>query len=618
MCGFIGCATFRGDRPPPMPEMSVNRVRWRGPDVYGEEVGDDYRLSCARLAIIDPGAEANQPLSTEDCAWKLVFNGEIYNYRELAAEHNLSKRARRSDSWALLELIAKLGVKDACQSLRGMYALAAWQVEGPRLWLARDPFGIKPLAWTRTKQAVLFGSDARSLAVWRNALNEPINVDPYALTHYLMVGYVPGDATAWDAIERVSPGSVVAIDERGSAIHHWDPLSQLAPAPAATADEVDTALRATVARHLVADVEVGAFLSGGIDSSLIVALAHGCTASPIRTYSVGFDSTEVADESTQAEHISRILGGNHASLRVGSTDFRELAEAVATAFPEPFADAAAMPTLALARRASEEVKVVLTGEGGDEMFGGYRRYWALPLARHRWAQAASRMGLSGVAASLGGRRARQMIDSSAAPSGEAYLRYLTQLSWDEVLPASGLTTPSAIARSIARYQWPAADQPTVGTLRRLELGHHLPECYLPKADRTTMRHGLEARVPFLDLDLAAVAFRLKESLLTSRGQTKVLLRRVASRYLPVSITRAPKRGFSVPLSSWMSAGETPRWVRETLFGGEAVEIGLLDQAGLPRVLARLDNFSREETAEAGYRLLELEFWCRSARADGAL
>jgi asparagine synthase (glutamine-hydrolysing) len=617
MCGFIGCVSFHGASTPRIPDTAATRIKWRGPDSYNEVVGQELGLGSARLAVIDLDPEADQPLSTDDGSWKLAFNGEIYNYRQLASGYGLSQRAHRSDSWALLELISKLGVKKACGLVRGMYALAAWEADGPCLWLARDPFGIKPLAWTKTKETVLFGSDPRSLASWRGELGQPLSLNPYALTHYLMVGYVPGDATAWTDIHRVLPGSVVEIDECGPTLHDPQPPGELSNEPLATADEVDSAIQAAIERHLVSDVEVGAFLSGGIDSSLIVALARDHTGPPVRTYSVGFDSNDVYDESPAAWRMAQSLESRHAALRIGIHDFRGLAESVAEAFPEPFADAAAMPTLALARRASEDVKVVLTGEGGDEMFGGYRRYWALPLARGRPARIAGATGLAAVAGRLGGRRVRQVADSVVGQSGEAYLRYLSQLHWSQILPASGFSTEQVVARAVERYQ-PMAEHLSARTLRFAELRQHLPECYLEKTDRSTMRHGLEARVPFLDLDLATVALRLADRHLTRHSRTKVILREVASRHLPSDVARAPKRGLAVPLRSWMSSKANADWILESLVDGDATQLGLFDRRGLSTTLTTLGGFDRESTAEAAYRLLMLELWCRHARADHAL
>lgn len=618
MCGFIGSAAFNGQPAPRMPDHIPTRVRWRGPDSYGEMSSRHHCMGSARLAVIDLDPEANQPLATPDGAWELVYNGEIYNYRELADEHSLSARARRSDSWTILELIAAIGVERACQSLRGMYAFAVWEKAADRLWLARDPFGIKPLAWTRIKNGLLFGSDPRTLASWLHFLGVSPGIDAYALTHFLMVGYIPGDATIWEGIDRVPAGSVVAIDARAATAKDWDPLSDHSTTPIVTVDELDTAFRASIARHLVADVEVGAFLSGGIDSSLLVAIARGEFDVPMRTYSVGFDSDKVTDEAASAAKMAGLMGTRHVGLTLGADSFRSLAESVAEAFPEPHADPAAMPTLALSLRAQSEVKVVLTGEGGDEMFGGYRRYWALPLARGRIARGARILGLARIAREMGGRRVRQIAESTQAEPGAGYLRYLTQVHWDEVTPVSTLCTPTMVARVVERYQPNRWERATPRTIRRLELRRHLPETYLEKTDRATMRHGLEARVPFLDLDLASVAFRLASHQMARPGRTKLLLREVASRYLPAAVAKGPKVGFEVPLVDWLSPPATSRWIRESLLEGEAVQRGILDRAALPRMVDGFGGVERGDNSQALYRLLNLELWCRSATGDRAL
>jgi asparagine synthase (glutamine-hydrolysing) len=619
MCGFIGSARFDGRPSPAVPAQVATRIRWRGPDSYVEQTDHDHILASARLAVIDLAPEADQPLTTDDGAWELVFNGEIYNYQQLAAQHGLSDRARRSDSWTVLELVGLLGVDQARRSLRGMYAFAAWERAASRLWLARDPLGIKPLTWTRVDGSVLFASDPRSLASWRRQLGAPCGLDAYAITHFLMLGYIPGDASAWEDVERLSPGALLAIDAHGTALDVWEPLDDQPSGDMCTVDVLDAAIRDSISRHLVADVELGAFLSGGIDSSLVVSIARREFDAPIRTYSVGFDSGAVTNETAAAERMAAELGTLHTSLHLSAADCRNLLASVVEAFPEPHADPAAMPTMALSQRAREDVKVVLTGEGGDELFGGYRRYWALPLARGRVGRTAGALGLAAIAARVGGRRLRQVADSVTPGSpGEAYLRYLTQLHWRAMTPVSGLCTPSLVGRVIERYELDAQQPPTARSMRLLELRRHLPESYLEKCDRATMRHGLEARVPFLDLDLVAVALRIHHHHLARPGRTKVLLRQVAARHLPAKVARGPKQGFSVPLQDWLAVPSTASWIREALLGGEATQRGVLDAVALPGVLRDLTASPGSAQAEAMYRLLCLELWYQSARRDGAV
>jgi asparagine synthase (glutamine-hydrolysing) len=338
---------------------------------------------------------------------------------------------------------------------------------------------------------------------------------------------------------------------------------------------------------------------------------------PMRTYSVGFDSLQVHDESTAAAGMARRFGSRHVTIRLGSSDFQTLATGVADAFPEPAGDAAAMPMLALSSRAREDVKVVLTGEGGDEMFGGYRRYWALPLARLPMARFAGAIGLGQVAQTFGGRRVRQVAESATAEHGEAYLSYLSPTRWDTLLPVAPMATPAHVARAFSRYAVNGGQRPSAKSIRNLELHRHLPESYLEKTDRATMRHGLEARVPFLDLQLALVAMSLTDRQLARRGRTKLLLRSVADRHLPSEVAAGPKRGFSVPLSAWMAPDRTVAWIRESMLGGEATQMGLLDQGVLSQTLTTLGNFGTDAAADLAYRLLALELWCRSCRADQA-
>jgi asparagine synthase (glutamine-hydrolysing) len=433
-----------------------------------------------------------------------------------------------------------------------------------------------------------------------------------------MVGYIPGDATAWSEVDRVEPGAVIALASDDVAVLRWDPLQYRPPGPAATVDEVDAGLRQSVERHLVADVEIGSFLSGGIDSSLITTIARREFAAPMRTYSVGFCTDEVADETPDAERMAAKLMTKHTSLMLGSDRFQDLASAVGEAFPEPHADPAAMPMLALSERARQDVKVVLTGEGGDEMFGGYRRHWAFPLARGNSAQVARKLGIGSLLRRFGGRRARQVADSMSGSAGSGFLRYLTQLHWDRITPISSVSSPEMVSDVIARYELVGQGRTTTQSMRYLELRRHLPETYLEKDDRTTMYHGLEARVPFLDLELAAVALRVEPYMLARPWRTKLLLRQVASRHLPPETHQAPKRGFAVPLVGWLSPPTTLRWVRESLLDGHAVRRGLLDGPAVSRLFQSIADLGTPGNAEAMYRLLALELWCRSAAQEGAL
>jgi asparagine synthase (glutamine-hydrolysing) len=618
VCGFIGAAHFDGRPIEQIPADASERIRWRGPDAYKEQGSHGRIFASARLAIIDLDPEADQPLRSADGAWELIFNGEIYNYRDLANNHGLSEKAHRSDTWALLELVGRIGVVEAHRQLRGMYAFAAWEVNAERLWLARDPFGIKPLTWTPVESGVLFGSDPRSLAIWRKRIGLPLEISTYALTHYLMLGYAPGDATMWSDIHRCSPGSVTVISAAGTNVSSWEEPFRDGLIGAPTADEVETGIRDAVTRHLTADVEVGAFLSGGLDSSLVVTLAARAAGTRLRTYSLGFESRSVFDESGMAEAMARAVGSQHETVRIGSRDLRELVDEAVEAFPEPHADAAALPMLALSKRACQDVKVVLTGEGGDEMFGGYRRYWAFPMARGRLMRFAAHGHVGEFAFRLGGRRLRQMASAANSSGAAAYARMLTMSHWDSIVASGGDAATALVPRVLGRYDTPALANPGPDSLRRLELDRHLPESYLEKGDRATMRFGLEARVPFLDLDLARIALRLSNEQLAKFGRTKILLRQLATRHLPASVTRAPKRGFSVPLAEWMSAEATARWARDALLGGTALQRGVLDHAGLSAVLRNVGAFETDEKAETGYRLLILELWCRQCFDCGAL
>lgn len=605
MCGIAGVFSVNSSRPAErtLGPIAHQRLGWRGPDAAATWENDEVLLAHTRLSVIDVSDEANQPLSYEGVT--LVFNGEIYNYRALASANRLDERAHRSDSWLLLEMLAHRAPSTVVDDLYGMYAFAAYYHAKSELHLCRDAFGIKPLYWTMHEGCVAFASDPLALVEWRRQVGAPVTFARQAIAHYLLLGYMNRCDPAWEEIFAVDPGQTVVISRGGiEAIssHVWASEHALVEAEHDLLYEVEDALEHSISRHLVADVPVGIFLSGGIDSGLITAFAS--RRNPLKTYSVGFSGAGVQDESPMARGTAELFGCEHTSIRLGGSDFPKLAEEVGEAYPQPFGDAAAMPTLALSRRAREDVKVVLSGEGGDEMFGGYRRLWALPLAR-----SIPLVGVSRLSRLTGNRRVAQVVLATRGGDGSGYVQMISPVPLNDIRAmAPGLDREFDVA--LSKFDTVFSDE----TMHRSqsmaghELRHHLPDAYLEKTDRATMRHGLEARVPFLDMEVLRVARRLPPRLFIRRGETKVALRHVARRNLGHAQAYAPKQGFGVPVATWMHYGKNFDWVRDLVRHGALVESGLVEAHPLAALVRRCEQDHKSEAHGFLYLLLAFELW----------
>ncbi len=516
MCGIAGIALAQ-DAPPPDPAVLAalaGGIAHRGPDGAGHVVLGQAALVHARLAIIDlPGGA--QPLQAGPAS--LVANGEVYNYRELWAEMPGIAFATASDCEPPLHLYAA-APDGYARHLRGMFAIAIYDRAGRTLTLTRDPFGIKPLYWTQVAGGIAFASEPQALL---GAGLGTRAVRPGARGELLQMQFTTGAETIFPGIFRVLPGETLRI-----ADGHLVARSRVAALPdgppeeiaeAAALDRLDHALMQSVDLHQRSDVPYGLFLSGGIDSAAILATMARLATRPVLAFTAGFDVAEAADERAQAAALAKAVGAVHATIDVTrEMAWRHLPEIVA-AMDDPAADYAIIPTWFLARHARQQVKVVLSGEGGDEVFGGYGRYRS--AMRPLWQ---------------GGRvmRGRGTFDGlnvlRARPAG-----------WRD-----GLAAAEAVAGAGGRTRLQAA--------QATDTADWLPHDLLGKLDRCLMAHAVEGRTPLLDPGVAAAAFRLPDALKVRRGQGKYLLRRWLEGALPAARPFAPKQGFTVPVGAWIA------------------------------------------------------------------
>jgi asparagine synthase (glutamine-hydrolysing) len=578
----------------------------RGPDEGGIYTAPGVGLGMRRLSIIDLKT-GHQPLTNEDRTVWVVFNGEIYNYRELTAD--LLARGHRfataSDTETLVHLYEEHGA-DCVRHLRGMFAFALWDARRRTLLLARDRLGIKPLYYAQTPRGVVFGSELRALIASHCVRRR---VDPGGLAAYLRFGYVPDPLTILEGVAKLPPGHVLLAREgqAGAPQRYWEPTSHFRDSDESL-DETEAGARLwgligdAVRSHLVSDVPVGAFLSGGVDSSAVVGLMAREAGVPVKTFSVGFREPRF-NEAPYARQVAEWFGTEHHELIATPQDLG-LLEDVLDACDEPFADASAIPTYLVSRLARQHVKVVLSGDGGDELFAGYDRY--VVDRRER------RLGMLG---DLGlGAPLRFVSDAlpEGAP-GKNFLRHFSLPRMERYLDAISLF-PDRALRDLLEPDVASANPPlfenalrdsqgldALSRLQDLDLRTNLPGDILTKVDRMSMAHSLEARVPLLDHPLVEFACRLPASLRMRSGQTKYLLKSILQGRVPDEVLGRPKWGFGVPIRSWFGE-RLPGFLRDRLGNGKRLEdIGIRPEP----VRALLNLFEQRGREDHCYRLWAL-------------
>jgi asparagine synthase (glutamine-hydrolysing) len=609
-------ATLEGVDRSALEAMSAALVH-RGPDSAGQMVDGPVALAARRLAIIDiPGGD--QPITGADGRVTVVQNGEIYNHEPLRRE--LERRGHRfqtrSDTEVLLNLYEEHGL-GFLERLRGMFALALWDRDEERLVLARDAFGIKPLYYWEHGHELSFASELRALACQPGF---PREIDTDAVEAYLAFNSIPGPLTVFRAARKLTAGHWLTWQDGRVRSGRW---ARPAPAHAAAvrresarelAAELRERLRDSVRAHLVSDVPVGVLLSGGIDSSALTALAAEESSLPVQTFSIGFTERSF-DELSRARLVARRYGTRHHELVV-RPDAAELLPKIAAAFDEPLGDSSALPTYLVSRLAAEHVKVVLSGEGGDELFGGYETYVADLLAARVGRTArllepiARGLPSSDRRVSVDYRLKRFVRGASLAPLDRHH-------AWKEIFDRDrrcallGIETSDPLTRYRGRWAETAGAEP-LARLQDVDLGVYLVDDLLVKTDRMSMAHSLEARVPFLDPHVAELALALPTALKVSGPRKKRLLRQAVAPLLPRAIARGRKRGFSIPAAAWLRGPLVP-FAREVLSPDRTQTQGVFDPktvtATLDAHVARHEDLSRQL-----WGLICFSLWLDSATA----
>lgn len=613
MCGIAGVVGLaRRPVSPGEASAALSRLSHRGPDSEGAWRDNGVWLGHRRLSVLDLTPSGHQPMASGCGRFLIVFNGEIYNHADIRREMDAAGAINwkgRSDTEVLLEAIARFGVDGALRRANGMFAIAVWDRAERRLTLARDRFGEKPLYWTPIGGGLTFASELGAIEA---LVGERLEISRAALAAFFKTAYIPAPQTIYQDVFKLLPGCLLTWEEGEEP--QIDPYWTLEHAveqgrrdrfadEEEAAEALDVLLRDAVAQRMEADVPLGAFLSGGVDSSLVAALMQTQTSRAVQTFTAGFEDPEF-NEAGHAQAVADHLGTAHTEFRVTMADARAVAPTLGSMFDEPFADASQIPTFLISRLARQHVTVCLSGDGGDEMFGGYVRYPGVPRlwngfrkvpmrrAVGRMLEAAPMAVLEGALAGLGPVARQFAAKGRLAPHIKRAAGWMqardqdelydyTMASWadprrlladgDDLLPGERPLAPQ-FDDDIERLIW-------------RDTMEYLPGDILCKVDRAAMASSLETRVPLLDPRIAAFAWRLPMAMKLRDGKGKWLLRKVLDRYVPRSLIERPKMGFSVPLHGWLS-GDLRAWAEDLLDPAMVARQGLLRPATVSKVWKR--------------------------------
>ena len=625
MCGIAGFA----DRNAPIarsrgsaaPEDDVARlhgmcavIRHRGPDDEGHHLEPGVGLGMRRLSIIDL-AFGKQPIHNEDSTVWVAFNGEIYNYSALRSE--LEARGHRfytaSDTETIVHAYEEWG-EGAFARLRGMFAIALWDSRAGTLVAARDRVGIKPLYYAEIGDRLYFGSEIKSILA---GLDETPPLDVEALDHYLSYLYTPRDASIFDGIRKLPPGHLLRWHQGRLAVsRYWElPANEAVPDSEAEAvDALRSVLRDAVRSHLMSEVPLGAFLSGGIDSSLVVGLMAEASTQPVRTFSIGFDDPKY-DELDHARVVARHFATDHHEFVV-KPDALAIIDDLISHFDEPFGDSSAIPTWYVSELARRHVTVVLSGDGGDELFGGYDRYFPHPrvAAFDRWAPPGARAIATLVWPWLPhGATGKNFLRRVARDEHGRYLDEIGYFQRDEKRALLTLDLQKHLGAVDAEQRLGSHFARFGGLSWHAQLMHfdfetYLPEDILTKVDRMSMAHSIESRVPLLDNLVVDFAARLPASLKIKGGRRKHILKEAATGLLPREILARGKQGFAVPVGSWFR-GNLREFFSDVLLSPRTKQRGYFEPRFIERLVHEHLTGRRDHTLRL-WALVVFELWHR--------
>jgi asparagine synthase (glutamine-hydrolysing) len=612
MCGIAGIWTFAGERAGVLTERATEMacaLRHRGPDDDGvwSDGAAGVALGFRRLSIVDLSRAGAQPMVSESGRFVMVFNGEVYNHRRLAEELGPRTYRGHSDSEVMLACIEAWGLEAAVRRFIGMFAFALWDREERKLSLVRDRMGVKPLYYAMTPRGLTFASELKALP--------RTSIDRNALAMYVRFGYVPAPYSIFDGIAKLLPATILTIDASGAmqSRPYWDAprIAEHAAANPFTGSEddavatIESVLSDSVRLRLIADVPLGLFLSGGTDSSLIAALMQR-EAGAVATFTIGFQG--MWSEAPRAAAVARHLGTQHTEAVIGAREVMEAVPLMAEVYDEPLGDSSAIPTYLVSRMARHHVTVALSGDGGDELFGGYHRYFLGQRVSRRVAHVPRllRRPLGGALRTAARLPVQRNLRERLRGFGDALViddpmtLFLHEVA-DHRAFVCGAQPPDVPLTD--RAAWPRLDEPA-SLMMYLDAISYLAGDILPKVDRASMAVSLEVREPLLDHRLVELAWSLPLSMKTRGTSGKWVLRKLLKKYLPEEMVDRDKLGFGLPLSDWLR-GPLRDWASALLDPDQIAREGWFDPAAVRRIWNDGPTPGAEDVV---WRLLMFQQW----------
>ena len=637
MCGITGFVDFQAAAEAVLvrrARVMADTLLHRGPDDGGCWADSDagFATGHRRLAVVDLSEAGAQPMVSQSGRFVISYNGEVYNSAEMRPELEAKGYVFRghSDTEVILEGCAEWGVHATVRRLIGMFAFALWDRETRRLWLVRDRLGIKPLYWGQFGRFLLFGSELKAL---RAHPGWPVEINRDAIAAFVRFNYIPAPHSIYHNIYKLPPGAILEFDGRGEPrIERFWTLddtirearrNRFTGSDAEAEEELVTVLGGAVGRRMIADVPLGAFLSGGINSSTVVSLMQFQSARPVRTFSIGFQEEEY-NEAHYAKAVARHLGTDHTELYVTYDEAREVVPKLSQMYDEPFADSSQIPTYLISALTRRYVTVALSGDGGDEVFCGYNRYFhalairpylsslpewlrrtcsalirATPPATWNRAQllVPSRMRMPNI-----GEKLHKLASTMLQDEDQTYLQLLSQFHQPNAIVNGGIEPPTIIASEATKQFVPDY----VERMQYLDTLTYLPDDILTKVDRASMAVSLEARVPIIDHRVVELAWRFPPRMRFRDGKSKWILRQVLRRFVPDNLIDRPKMGFGVPVDHWLR-GPLREWAEDLLSETSLARDGLFNPSPI-RVRWKAHLQGSENWQYSLWTILMIQAW----------
>lgn len=588
MCGILGYISKKKPLQEDDFRDAINLMSHRGPDATGIFQYHHVFLGHKRLSIIDLSESANQPMFSADDRFVIIFNGEIYNYQELTKKFNLSQKTS-SDTEVILQLFIQKGA-EIPSLFNGMFSLAIFDKQTQELYLARDRMGIKPLYYFFDGETFAFSSELKSLVKLKPIAGQ-LKLNYEAIKSYLHLGYIPQPHSVYQNIYKFPSGNFAVLKEGKLTFkEYWNPESQIGKDIISDEKEalqnLDSLLTESVRYRMICDVPFGTLLSGGIDSSLVTAISAKINPQKLNTYTIGF-SENAFNEAPHASSVAKHLNTTHHEYFVTEKEALNLVPSILQSYDEPFADSSAIPTMLVSKMAAQDVKMVLSGDGGDELFHGYGAYmWANrlnnPMVKHTRKVLASGLNLG----NSRHKRISKVLDYKTEKNIESHIfsqeQYffseseIEKISTDDFNKASGF---NYVAPEVLRLLTPAENQSL------FDLKYYLKDDLLVKVDRASMKYSLEVRVPMLDYRIIAFALNLHPSLKINNGTQKYLLKKLLYKYCPQELFARPKKGFAIPLEKWLK-NELSFLISENLSPSAIAKTGLFKWSEIQKLLKR--------------------------------